>query len=108
MPTSMAWPSFAEGFAGTAFAGKSVHGQARGLTVTPTLDDGLSRLPLSSTARLRIVVAPETPGVHEYVQLAAPVALCQVVPPSVETSTPATTPPVSLAVPETVTAVPLA
>ncbi len=32
-----------------------------------------------------------------------PVAGCQVVPPSVETSTPATVPPVSLAVPEIVT-----
>src|SRR5690349_7884217 len=42
-------------------------------------------------------------AVHEYVQLVVPVAGCQVAPLSVDTSTPATTPPVSLAVPVTVT-----
>ena len=37
-----------------------------------------------------------------------PVAGCQVVPPSVETSTPATAPPASVAVPEIVNRVPSA
>src|SRR5262249_39843673 len=46
---------------------------------------------------------------QEYVQELVPVAGCQGWPPSVETSTPATTPPpVSLAVPETVTRAPSA
>src|SRR5919199_3808714 len=75
--------------------------------VTDVPADGVSRLPLSSTARLLIVVEPpHAPAVHEYVQLPRPVATCQVVPPSVETSTPPTTPPVSVAVPLIVTLLP--
>src|SRR5204863_9241022 len=42
-----------------------------------------------------------------YVQLVRPVAGCQVSPPSTDTSTPATTPPASVAVPVTVTVEPL-
>src|SRR5260370_40742624 len=75
------------------------------VTVTPAL--GLSMLTLSSTALLLIVAEPEPAGVHEKLQFAWPVAGCHVVPPSTETSTPATTPPpVSAAVPVIDTAVP--
>src|SRR4051794_5723485 len=75
-------------------------------TATGVPADGVSRLPLSSTARVRIVVDGFPCGIHEYVQLVVPDAGCHVAPPSVETSTPATTPPVSLAVPEMITGVP--
>src|SRR6476646_10584217 len=76
------------------------------VTVLPA--DGASRLPLSSTARDRIVdVGLPCAAGQVYVQLVVPVAGCQVVPPSVDTSTPATLPPPeSLAVPETVTVAP--
>ena len=83
------------------------HGQVT-LTVVPA--DGVSRLPLSSTARVLIVVdrvAVGDPGVAPgdgVLRLDIVVAGCQVVPPSVETSTPATTPPpASVAVPVMVT-----
>src|SRR6185312_949719 len=65
------------------------HGQ---LTVIDVPAEGVSRLPLSSTARVLVV----------------PVAGCQLAPPSVETSTPATVPPTSLAVPLIVTDAPSA
>src|SRR5689334_18415495 len=61
---------------------------------------------LSSLARTSIDAAPAVTGVHEYDQEARPVAGCQVLPPSVETSTPPTTPPVSVAVPLMFTATP--
>src|SRR6266851_2091316 len=94
--------------AGAAELGSSEHGHGRGLTVTATPAPGVSMLPLSSVARLRIVTLPVGPGVQLYVQEAVPLALCQVVPLSVETSMPATTPPPeSEAVPVTVTPVPL-
>src|SRR6266852_4717883 len=59
------------------------------VTVVPAL--GVSRLPLSSTARLLIVTVPELAGVQANVQLSRP---------------PTTPPPVSVAVPLMVTAVP--
>src|SRR5215470_6267318 len=69
---------------------------------------GVSMLPLSSAARvLMLSVLPGLPGVNVYVQLAAPWAGCHVVPPSSDTSMPPTWPPVSVAVPTTVTGVPL-
>src|SRR4029077_7756801 len=68
---------------------------------------GASRFPLSSTARVRIVVLGFPWATQPYLQLVVPVAGCQLVPPSVETSTPATMPPpASDAVPETVIEVP--
>ena len=86
------------------------HGQET-LTVMPA--DGVSRLALSSTARDRIVVVGLPCAAHVYDHLTVcsagvvSVAGCQVAPPSVETSTPATTPPpVSVAVPVIVTALP--
>src|SRR5689334_21909627 len=55
--------------------------------------------PLSSVARTLTVAGPASAGTHAYDQLCQPVAGCQVEPPSVETSTPPTTPLTSLAVP---------
>src|SRR5260370_4932384 len=76
------------------------------VTVMPA--EGVSRLPLSSTARLRMFTDPTAPVVHEYVQLLVPlVAGCHVTPAFVDTSMPATTPPpASVAVPLIVTWVP--
>src|SRR3954452_19041029 len=54
---------------------------------------GVSMLPLSSTARLRMIAVPFWFGDQVYVQLNRPTAGCQVPPPSTETSTPATVPP---------------
>src|SRR3954470_23251227 len=72
-----------------------------GTTVTVVEPPAPSRLPLSSTAALRIVTVPSARGAHAKLQLSRPVAGCQVAPPSTETSTPPTTPPpASAAVPE--------
>src|SRR5262249_33553682 len=98
-PTSIALASAELGVPGTGRLGTSGPGQAGGVTVPVTPADGVSRLPLSSTARLRRAVGPGAPGVHAYVQLVVPEALCQLAPPSAETSTPATAPPASEAVP---------
>src|SRR5262249_792702 len=73
------------------------------VTLTPA--DGFSRLPLSSTARLRSTADPAAPVDHPYDHVGVPDAGCPVGPPSPETPTPATTPPESAAVPETVTVV---
>src|SRR4051812_26472025 len=93
-------------FAGVVFGPQIEHGQVMS-TVTPA--PGVCRLPLSSTARHLIVVDGLPWAVHVYDQLVVPLASCQVVPPSVETSTPATDPPpVSVAVPVSVTFAPSA
>src|SRR5271169_3859385 len=76
-------------------------------TVTVTPADGVSILPLSSVARLRRVAVLLPEAVQVKVQLPSPVAGCQVAPLSVDTSTPATTPPTSVAVPWIVTLVPV-
>src|SRR6185437_179209 len=69
--------------------------------------EGVSRLALSSTARVSIVTWPGVLGIQVKDQLPRPVAGCQVCPPSVETSTPATMPPpLSEAVPVIVTGTP--
>src|SRR3954449_2038233 len=93
-------------FAGVVFGPQIEHGQVMP-TVTPA--PGVWRLPLSSTARHSIVVDGLPCAVHVYDQLVVPLASCQVVPPSVETSPPATVPPpVSVAVPVSVTCAPSA
>ena len=70
---------------------------------------GVPMLPESSTARALIVVEGAPWAIHEYVHEEVPVAVCQVAPPSVETSTAATTPPpASVAVPEIVVELPSA
>ena len=84
---------------GVAPLPQMLQGHWRPVTLMDTTAVGVSRLPLSSTARLLMVAEPLVSGVQLYVQLPRPVAGCQVVPPSVETSTPPTTPPTSLAVP---------
>jgi hypothetical protein len=76
-------------------------------TVTAVLPVGTSRFALSSTARLSKLIDPAVNGVQEYDQLAPPFARCQLCPPSVDTSTLATTPPpTSMAVPVTFTGIP--
>src|SRR5829696_6016294 len=83
-----------------------LHGQVRAPTVTGTLTVE-PMFALSSMARTMIDADPAMTGVQEYDQDARPVAGCQVLPPSVEISTPPTAPPpVSLAVPLTFTATP--
>src|SRR5687767_3322327 len=81
------------------------HGQVRAPTVTEPVASAPT-LPLSSLARARRVTGPVACGVQVYDQVALPLAGCQVAPPSVDTSTPPTTPPVSLAVPAMVAAAP--
>ena len=49
---------------GTTAVLQMLQGQARGSTVTVTPADGISRLTLSSTARLWIVTLPVVAGVH--------------------------------------------
>src|SRR5262249_21465397 len=85
-----------------------VHGDPEPPTDTVTPAEGISRFPLSSTARLLIVTEPDVPEVFQlYVQLARPLAGCHVAPPLTETSTPPTTPPPpSVAVPLMVTVLP--
>src|SRR5690242_2643511 len=84
-----------------------LHGQSWAPTVTDLPAEGVSRLPVSSTALLRMVAVPTVAGVHEYVHAVRPLAGRQVTPPSTDTSTPATAPPPkSLAVPEITTAFP--
>ena len=56
----------------------------------PSSPPGTSRFPLSSTARDSTCTVPLAPGVHVYDQLPVPRAGCHVVPPSTDTSTPAT------------------
>src|SRR6185436_13462233 len=74
------------------------------VTVTPVL---APRFALSSTARLRMpTIEPAAPGVQLYVHVWRPVAGCHVRPPSVETSTAPTMPPMSVAVPVMVMGVP--
>src|SRR5829696_634580 len=104
MPTSMPAPS-PESAAAGAVSPNSVQGQS---TVTVRPAPGVSMLPLSSVARVRIVVDGEPWATHEYDQAVVPVAGCQVAPPSVEISMPPTTPPMSEAVPLMVTLVPSA
>src|SRR5262245_28231352 len=69
-----------------------------GATLTFTTLAGFSRLPVSSTARLLMVVGPTSAGFQVYLQLLWPVAGCQVIPPSTETSTPPIVPSPSLQV----------
>src|SRR5471030_3296528 len=89
-PSSVELVSPSSAFCGVAVDGQIVQGHVRveAVIVTVRPADGVSMFPLSSNARLLIVAEPTTIGVHWYVQLVVPVAWFQVVPPSVETSTP--------------------
>src|SRR4051794_28710011 len=107
MPTSTEFESPASGFGFGKLEPQIEHGQ---VTLTVTSVPGASRLPVSSTARVFSVVDGPPCARHVYAQLVVPLVTgCQVVPPSVEISTPATMPPpVSDAVPVIVTALPSA
>src|SRR5436309_812287 len=100
-PTSTGCGSAALATVGASLGVQMLHGQlneaAMTLTVFPAA--GVSRLPLSSTARLLMTVGPRMPGRQTYVHAVRPVAACHVAPPSVETSTAVTLPPTSVAVP---------
>src|SRR6267378_2739366 len=105
-PTSSGFPSPASVSPGTADGDQMVHGQSCPLTGRLT-EVGAERFPLSSTARLISVTAPSVEGLTLYVQFSLPAAGCHVAPPSMETSTPPTTPPPwSVAVPDMVVGTP--
>src|SRR5439155_26001038 len=101
-PTSTELVSPELATAGVVVPSQMLHGQVTLTTIPPP---GVSRLPLSSIARLLITLDPGLDGIQWYVQLAPPVARCHDVPPSTETSTPATMPSVSDAVPLITTSV---
>ncbi len=103
MPSWRGEPSLALTFSGVDVPGNTVQGQLAPAAVIVTLGPGFSRLALSSVARTRICRVPVVTGVKLKLQLLVPDAGCHVAPPSTDTSTPATTPPVSLAVPVTLT-----
>src|SRR4051812_38092847 len=107
-PSSYGLESAALGLVGTVDGFHRLgHGQAPTTTDTVTPAPADSRLPLSSTARLRIVAAPRTPGDQSKLHVEVPLAVCHVDPPSTDTSTAATTPPpLSAAVPVIVTRLP--
>src|SRR4051794_36494733 len=87
-PTSIGVGSPESGSAGVT-PDQSEHGQPT-LRVTPL--PGVPTLPLSSVARTLMFAVGLPWTAQVYVQLVPPVAGCHVLPPSVETSTPATTP----------------
>src|SRR4051794_11753549 len=91
-PTSVAVPSGSLATAGVALP-QRLHGHVRPGTVTVTGADRAPRFALSSVARASSAAVPVDRGTHVYVHEVVPEAGCQLLPPSVETSTPATTPP---------------
>src|SRR5215470_136575 len=96
-PSSRALASPASATGGVAVVGfHRLHGQVR-VTVTP--DEGTSMLPLSSMPRLLIVMAPMPVTGSTIDQLSRPFARCHVAPLSIDTSTTATRPELSVAVP---------
>src|SRR5947207_5646636 len=106
MPVSIGWPSVTGAVAGASVARNALHGHVGPPPPLPTVtvtEPAAPMLPLSSIPRARTVTVPLAGVLHENVQLVVPFAAAHVAPPSVETSTPATTPPTSDAVPDTVT-----
>src|SRR3954466_14119868 len=108
-PSSYGLGSGALGLVGTVDGFHRLgHGHAPTITDTVTPEPAASRLPLSSTARLRIVTAPTAPGDQSSLQAGVPAATRHGAPPSSDTSTLATTPPpFSVDVPLMVTRLPL-
>src|SRR5437879_2491988 len=83
-----------------------LHGHTTGSTVMPTPAPGVSTFALSSAARDLVVRGPGAELTRQVkVHAVVPLARCQLVPPSMETSTPPTKPPVSVAVPLITTSV---
>src|SRR3954451_9455701 len=112
-PTSIAALSSSDSEAGVAVDGQMVQGQSPAggvplpnVIVRPV--PGVSVRAESSVARVLIDTVLLTLGVNVYDHDVVPVAGCHDVPPSIETSTPPTTPPTSLAVPLIVTGEPTA
>src|SRR6266566_8853030 len=104
MPTSIEAVSPESAPPGTEPVPKTEQGQ---FTLTTAAGPGVCRLPLSSTALDSMAAVGLPCATHVKVQFVVPVAGSQVLPPSVDTSTPATTPPpASPAVPVIVTVVP--
>ena len=109
MPSSVELASPSSAFCGVDVADHIVQGQDRAaVIVSATPPDGICMLPLSSNARLLMVTEPEPVAVHWNDQLVVPTAASQVVPPSVDTSTPTIPPTRTDAVPLIVTALPAA
>src|SRR4030095_15019641 len=101
-PNSTATLSGSVGFAGVAVGAQILLPTQLPLpvpTVTVTPAPGVARSALASTDRLVRVTDPDPLGVQLYVQVARPLAGCQLAPPSTETSTPPTPPPLSVAAP---------
>jgi hypothetical protein len=84
-----------------------VGGVVSRITVTVIWAVGFCTFPLLSTARLMIVACPGVVGVNAKLHAVVPVAALKVAPPSTDTSTRATDPPVSLAVPVMLTVTPV-
>ena len=105
-PTSMGLASLMAAAAGTTEACQIDAGKPRRTPVTVTPGPGTSTLTLSSTARERMVSGPSAVGRNVKLQAVVPAARRQVAPPSTDTSTAATTPSASAAVPVTVSGVP--
>src|SRR3954454_24834613 len=98
-PTSIGWSSPESTWAGVVVP--QIEQLQETLRRTPPV--GCSMLPLSSVALTRMTLAGLPYAAQENLLAVVPVAGCQVRPSSVETSTPATTPPpASLDVPEMV------
>jgi hypothetical protein len=92
VPVDISAPGFGDVIA-------EVGGVVSWITVTATCAGGSCTFPLLSTARLLIVAGPGALGVQLKLHEVVPVAALKVAPPSTDTSTRATVPPVSLAVP---------
>src|SRR2546427_2569637 len=105
-PNSTGCASTTLATAGVADRSQMLHGQVKAVTLTLVPALGVSRFPLSSVARLLITAGPPVDGVQWYVQFPCPVARCHDAPPSTETSTAATMPLASDAVPLITTSAP--
>src|SRR5580658_686888 len=99
MPASIGLPSLEIDPRGVWLGENTVQGQTGPVTVInatlgePAPDPGVSTLPPVSDAWLLIVTVPCEVGSHVKVHGLVPVAGIHVTPPSVDTATPATTPP---------------
>src|SRR3989442_4578254 len=102
-PSSLLLVSPLDAIAGTVLALQIEQGHVRVAMLIVMPAPGVSTFALSSTARLLSVIEPATVGVHVCCHVLLPgvhpEAGCHVAPPSTQTSTPATSPPVSVTLP---------